>query len=100
VYLAGTGKTATVVASINALRKEVAAGTLPDFSYIEINCLHLKSPMDACKWNCIKPSNCCPHAYFVISGAPFLACSSMFNNPRILTHSFTHAHQIHSFGEG
>lgn len=46
---AGTGKTATVLATINALRKEVAAGQLPDFSFIEINCLRLKSPSDACK---------------------------------------------------
>ena len=47
----GTGKTATVLSSINALREEVARGALPDFNFTEINCLHLKHPVDACKWN-------------------------------------------------
>lgn len=44
----GTGKTATVLSSINALREEVAAGRLADFNFTEINCLHLKHPIDAC----------------------------------------------------
>jgi ATP-dependent Clp protease ATP-binding subunit ClpA len=44
----GTGKTATVLASINSLRKQVEAQTLPEFNFIEINCLRLKSPSDAC----------------------------------------------------
>lgn len=48
VSVIGTGKTATVLATINALRKDVTAGNLPDFSFIEINCLRLKSPADAC----------------------------------------------------
>jgi Cdc6-like AAA superfamily ATPase len=48
----GTGKTATVLASINQLRTEVAAGKLNEFSFIEINCLRLKSPYDACKGLC------------------------------------------------
>ena len=48
-FLSGTGKTATVLATINALRKDVTAGKLPDFSFIEINCLRLKSPADACE---------------------------------------------------
>jgi Cdc6-like AAA superfamily ATPase len=48
--LVGTGKTATVLASVNQLRREVEAGTLPEFSFIEINCLRLKSPLDACKY--------------------------------------------------
>lgn len=45
----GTGKTATVLSSINALRDEVSRGSLPDFNFTEINCLHLKHPIDACK---------------------------------------------------
>jgi hypothetical protein len=49
LFFAGTGKTATVLASINQLRSEVAAGKLNEFSFIEINCLRLKSPHDACK---------------------------------------------------
>ena len=49
IFLSGTGKTATVLATINALRKDVTAGKLPDFSFIEINCLRLKSPADACE---------------------------------------------------
>ena len=35
---------------INNLRNEVEAGTLENFSFIEINCLRLKSPADACKF--------------------------------------------------
>jgi hypothetical protein len=46
----GTGKTATVLSSINALRNEVANGALADFNFTEINCLHLKHPIDACKF--------------------------------------------------
>ncbi len=46
----GTGKTATVLASVNNLRKQAEVGTLPEFSFIEINCLRLKSPSDACKF--------------------------------------------------
>ena len=45
----GTGKTATVLATINSLKKEAERGDLPEFSFIEINCLRLKSPADACK---------------------------------------------------
>lgn len=45
----GTGKTATLLSVINNLRKEVEVGTLDNFSFIEINCLRLKSPADACK---------------------------------------------------
>jgi len=43
----GTGKTATVLASINALRKEAEQQRIPEFNFIEINCLRLKSPTDA-----------------------------------------------------
>lgn len=50
----GTGKTATVLSSINALREEVARGALPDFNFTEINCLHLKHPVDACKWKALR----------------------------------------------
>lgn len=46
----GTGKTATVLSSIQALRDEVERGNLPDFNFTEINCLHLKHPVDACKY--------------------------------------------------
>jgi hypothetical protein len=45
----GTGKTATVLSCINSLRTEVENNTLPDFTFIEINCLRLKSPADACE---------------------------------------------------
>ena len=38
-----------MLATINALRKEVQSGLVPDFAFIEINCLRLKSPADACK---------------------------------------------------
>eukprot|EP00981_Chlorochromonas_danica_P005493 scaffold1110_cov182-Ochromonas_danica.AAC.20 len=44
----GTGKTACVHSALRSLRKEVADGTLTNFRYIEINCLKLKSPSDAC----------------------------------------------------
>lgn len=50
VYISGmpgTGKTATVKATINALRKEAESGQLKDFNFIEINCLKLKAPSDA-----------------------------------------------------
>jgi len=47
--LAGTGKTATVLASVKHLRSDVEQGLLRDFAFIEINCLRLKSPSDACK---------------------------------------------------
>lgn len=45
----GTGKTATVISCISSLRKSVEAGSLPEFDFVEINCLRLKSPADACK---------------------------------------------------
>jgi Cdc6-like AAA superfamily ATPase len=45
----GTGKTATVVASLKSLLREVKAGTIPEFDAIEINCLRLHSPADACE---------------------------------------------------
>ncbi len=56
LHFTGTGKTATVLATINALRKDVTAGKLPDFSFIEINCLRLKSPADACKYSLLPVS--------------------------------------------
>lgn len=43
----GTGKTATVLSTINALQKEAKQGQLPAFSFIEINCLQLRCPIDA-----------------------------------------------------
>lgn len=50
VCVVGTGKTATVLASIEALqRQEVEKGTLEDFDFLEINCLRLQSPQEACK---------------------------------------------------
>lgn len=45
----GTGKTACVLSTVKALRKEVENGSLADFNFTEINCLNLKHPMDACK---------------------------------------------------
>jgi Tfp pilus assembly pilus retraction ATPase PilT len=45
----GTGKTATVLSCINSLRKEAENRQIPEFDFIEINCLRLKAPVDACK---------------------------------------------------
>eukprot|EP01041_Mallomonas_annulata_P001076 gene1076-2105_t len=45
--LPGTGKTASVLTSIVALRKEMHAGTLGAFKFLEINCLRLLHPSDA-----------------------------------------------------
>ncbi|KAJ1433861.1 P-loop containing nucleoside triphosphate hydrolase protein [Ochromonadaceae sp. CCMP2298] len=45
--MTGTGKTATVLASVEALRKQAQSGKLADFNFIEINCLKLKCPTDA-----------------------------------------------------
>ncbi len=43
----GTGKTATVMSCIASLRAKTRSGDLPFFNFIDINCLKLKSPMDA-----------------------------------------------------
>ena len=43
----GTGKTATVLATVNELKKEVEQGKLPDFNFLEINCLRLQAPAQA-----------------------------------------------------
>ncbi len=43
----GTGKTATVLATINELRQETKNGNLDDFDFIEINCLRLQAPAQA-----------------------------------------------------
>lgn len=43
----GTGKTATVLASIASLKKDVKNGLLDDFDFIEINCLRLHTAADA-----------------------------------------------------
>lgn len=43
----GTGKTATVVASIRALLVEARQVLIPEFQFVEINCLRLHSPSDA-----------------------------------------------------
>jgi origin recognition complex subunit 1 len=47
----GTGKTATVSSVIASLKNECSDMSLPlpEFQYIEINCLRLQSPNDACK---------------------------------------------------
>lgn len=47
--LAGTGKTATVIAVITALQKQAESGVIPAFHFVEINCLRLKNPTDACE---------------------------------------------------
>lgn len=50
VYISGmpgVGKTATIKASIAALKKEVNAKLIPDFEFVEINCLQLQTPADA-----------------------------------------------------
>lgn len=45
----GTGKTATVLSCIDSLEDEVAQGELPAFEFLEINCLRLHTPSDACR---------------------------------------------------
>ena len=50
VYISGmpgTGKTATVLTSINTLKAEMESNDIPDFTFIEINCLRLQSPLEA-----------------------------------------------------
>jgi hypothetical protein len=44
--LPGTGKTATVLASISFLIKEASKKTIPSFEFVEINCLHITSPSE------------------------------------------------------
>ena len=48
----GTGKTATVVASIRSLVLEARRHDIPEFDFCEINCLRLHAPADAytCLW--------------------------------------------------
>ena len=43
----GTGKTATVLATVQELRKEASRGDIPAFDFVEINCLRLQSPQEA-----------------------------------------------------
>lgn len=43
----GTGKTATVLATISALKKEASENKFPRFDFVEINCLRLATPADA-----------------------------------------------------
>ena len=43
----GTGKTATVLASIRSLVEEARNGTIPDFLFVEINCLRISQPAEA-----------------------------------------------------
>jgi len=50
VYISGmpgVGKTATIKASIAALKKEVSTKNVPAFEFVEINCLQLQTPADA-----------------------------------------------------
>jgi len=50
IYLSGmpgTGKTATVLATINELRIEADQGRIPHFDFVEINCLRLQAPAQA-----------------------------------------------------
>lgn len=46
----GTGKTATVLSCIDTLEDEAAQGKVPAFEFLEINCLRLHTPSDACKF--------------------------------------------------
>jgi len=43
----GTGKTATIKATVRALEKEAERKEIPHFQFVEINCLKLQSPADA-----------------------------------------------------
>ena len=45
--MAGTGKTATVLASIKSLIIEARNKLIPDFSFVEINCLRISSASEA-----------------------------------------------------
>jgi hypothetical protein len=47
--LPGTGKTSTVKSTISYLMKQSKAKKIPEFEFVEINCLRLSNPMDACK---------------------------------------------------
>jgi hypothetical protein len=50
IYLSGmpgTGKTATVLATINELRIEADQELVPHFDFVEINCLRLQAPAQA-----------------------------------------------------
>jgi hypothetical protein len=38
-----------VLATVAALQKEVKIGKFPYFEFVEINCLRLQTPGDACK---------------------------------------------------
>lgn len=50
--LPGTGKTATVKSTISYLMKQSKkSNEIPVFEFVEINCLRLSNPMDACKYN-------------------------------------------------
>ena len=43
----GTGKTATLKATVRSLEKEAERGEIPAFQFVEINCLKLQAPVDA-----------------------------------------------------
>lgn len=43
----GTGKTATLKATVRSLEKEAERGEIPVFQFVEINCLKLQAPVDA-----------------------------------------------------
>ena len=46
----GTGKTATILSVVKALQKETEEGKLAPFEFVEINCLRLQTPSDACEF--------------------------------------------------
>jgi hypothetical protein len=54
----GTGKTATVIASMRSLLVEARRQQIPMFNYCEINCLRLHTPADAytCLWRHLQGS--------------------------------------------
>jgi Cdc6-like AAA superfamily ATPase len=49
IVILGTGKTATVLACIQSLERLMQVGQLPSFVFLEINCLRMRNPTDACK---------------------------------------------------
>jgi Cdc6-like AAA superfamily ATPase len=48
IFHIGSGKTATVLSCIDALKDESYAGKIPAFEFLEINCLRLSAATDAC----------------------------------------------------
>ena len=53
----GTGKTASVTSIIYQLRKEQAAGTIPEFTFVSLNGMEMRHPFDTYVrlWEAVSP---------------------------------------------